>query len=812
MFKVHLKAEKAFERLGVLIVRNRIAALFAALAVAALFALHLPALHMDMSMEGFLHKDDPNRVLYDKFRDRFGSDNVILLAIENKDMFGASTLGMLKKMHQDLEKEVPHLDEVKSLINARNTYGTEEELVVEDLMEGWPRESRDLNHVREQAMASPLYRNMYLNEAGDLTVVVVKPVVAPSAVGDDIMAGFSDTEPQSAAPSDTQYLTPIQLAEMMRAVEDVVVRYDCADFPVRVAGWPPVENALVKIMKKDSAKFLLISMGVCALLLFVLFRRVAPVVMSLAVVGVSFVSTLGLMAWADIAYKIPSQVLPAFLTVVGVGDSVHILAIFHRNLRKGMVREDALVKALAHSGLAILLTSLTTAGGLLSFMWAQNAPLADLGFYAASGILLAFFYSVVLLPAMAALLPARPPRQATRESRLDRVLVSIGGFACSRPGLMMTGAALVVVLGVYGAGQATYSHFPTKWLPVDMPERLATEYMDRHMAGSRNLEIIVDTHKAWGLHDPEFLVRLDGLARTLEQRFPQKEDGIYVGKTLSVVDVLKEIHQALNGNDPNSYAVPDNPRLIPQEFLLFENSGTDDLEELVNTDFSIARFTIKVPDMDCTTYDTFIGEVLGMFRSALGPDVSIEATGVVGLTSHILSTVKQTQISSMATAIVVISLLMILFMGDIRIGLVAMVPNLMPILAGVGVMGLAGIPFDNATTMVATITLGIAVDDTIHFMHNFRRSMEQGADVHAAVAETIKTTGRALLFTSLVLISGFTSYCFATLSTYIYFGALLSFTMLVALAAEFLLSPALLTVVLGRKPSTQFMKENEQCA
>lgn len=814
MFKAHQKVEKAFEQLGRLIIRNRMLALLISLAVTLALAIHIPKLHMDMSMEGFLHENDPSRVLYDDFREQFGNDNVILLAIESDSIFTEKFLRTLKSLHQDLENEVPYLDEVNSLINARNTYGTEDELVVEDLLEGWPREPRDLSEVKRDAETSPLYRNMYLNAAGNITTLVIKPVVSPSKADDDIMAGFSLTEPaiNSSINESSQHLSPLEIAEVMASVQNVVERYESKEYTIHVAGWPAVENALVKIMKKDSVKFLLISMSICAVLLFMLFRRPTPVLLALGVVMASFVSTLGFMGWFDIAYKIPSQVLPAFLTVVGVGDSVHILAIFYRNLRAGMSRNDALVKALGHSGLAVLLTSLTTSGGLISFMWAQNAPLADLGLYAAVGIMLAFFYSVFMLPTLIALLPVRPPKDITDNSKLDRVLVSLGHFACRNSGKMIFASLLLAIGAVYGVTQATYSHFPTKWLPSDMEERLATEFVDEKMAGSRNFEIIVDTHKPQGFHDPELLSRFDSLARALETRFPQGRDGIYIGKTLSVVDILKEIHQALNNNVPSAYAIPENERLIPQEFLLFENSGTDDLEDFVNSDFSMARFSIKVPDMDCTSYDTFIGEVTNMFRTELGPDVTVSATGVVGLTSHILSTVKQTQISSLIMAVGVISLLMVLFMGNINIGLIAMLPNLLPILMGVGIMGLTGIPFDNATTMVATITLGVAVDDTIHFMHNFRRSYDASGDVYLAVGESLKTTGRALLFTSLVLIAGFMSYSFATLSTYCYFGALLSFTMLAALVAEFFLAPALLTAVLGKSPSTKSIKEIEQCA
>lgn len=809
MILLYHKIEAVFETLAKVIISNRILSIMAALTVATFFCLHIPDLEMDMSTEGFLRKDDPTRVVYNNFRNQFGNDNVIILVIESTSLFSDQTLRTLKSLHHDLEMEVPFLDEVKSLINARNTYGTGDTLVVEDLLEGWPDAPRDLAHVRKRAMGSPLYRNMYLNEAGSIMAVVIKPVVTPSKMGDDVLSEFDAG--QNASGDAPRYITPLQTSEIMAAIRTVTKRYDSQTFRIHVAGWPVVETALVGIIKKDSSTFLIISTGVCALLLLCLFRRGEPVILSLLVVGLSFFSTLGLMAWLGIAYKLPSQILPVFMTVVGIGDSVHLQALFFRNLRSGMSREQSLVKALGYSGAGILLTSLTTAGGLLSFMSGENAPMAELGLYAASGIMLAFFYSVVLLPALMALLPLRPPKKLLDQSKLDNALASVGRFACNHPARVVVTAAALLLVSAYGVTQATYSHHPTRWLPSDMSERLATEFVDSHMSGSRNLEIVVDTHNAGGVYDPALLERLNVLARGLEERFPSSGEGIFIGKTLSVVDVIKEINQALNGNSDDAYVIPKDARLVAQEFLLFENSGTDDLEDFVDTKFSKARFTIRVPDMDCTSYDAFIGSVKAMFRSALGPDVTIEATGVVGLTSHILTTVKQTQVSSLFLAVGIISLLMIILVGNIRIGPLSMIPNVIPIIGGVGAMGLAGIPFDNATASVTTVALGIAVDGSIHFLYNFRRYYENGNNVVHAVEESMRTTGRALLFTSLVLVFGFMSYSFATLKSYVNFGLLLSLIMLLALLANLVLCPALLAFLLGGRRDFEKILENEQC-
>jgi predicted RND superfamily exporter protein len=532
--------------------------------------------------------------------------------------------------------------------------------------------------------------------------------------------------------------------------------------------------------------------------LFALFRRVSAVLLPLAVVLLSIVSTFGAMALTSTVVGLPTQILPSFLLAVGVGGAVHLLTIFFQRFDAGDSREDALSGALEHSGLAIVMTGLTTAGALVSFVTADVEPVAALGWTAPFGIFLGLIYCLALLPPLIAVIPLRPrPRAlAQRESVLTRSLLWVGDQSVSRPWTVVGCMSAVLAVSIVGITRLEFRYDPLSWFPEADPLRVGTEFIDTRMQGSFSLEFLVDTGRENGLHDPELLKGLEELAtRTMEV---VGEDGLRAGKTTSLADVVQEIHQALNENRPDAHLIPDDPRLIAQELLLFENSGSDDLEDVVDSRFEIARFSIMLPYSPPFSFLGFIDTVEAAFHEVLGDEVRVVPTGVVTLFARGLRAMMSSMIRSYVIALLIITPLMYLLLGSLRGGTAAMVPNIAPILVTLGLMGWTGIPLDVFTLLIGSIAIGLAVDDTIHFMHNFRKRYELHADARRAVRETLQTTGRALLTTSVVLCLAFFSYAFASLENLALFGILTGFTIVVAFVADIGVSPALMELATRR--------------
>jgi len=787
--------EKWFESLARIIYHNRLKTLFIMLVIIAAIISQLPKLTIDISTEGFIHKSDPAPVDYDAFRDQFGRDELIVVAIRSKEVFEGNFLKKLKELHEDLFENVPYIEDITSLINARNTRGKKDELIVEDLMENWPETTEEIKLIKQRTLDNPLYKNLLISEDSKMTTIVIQTQTYSSVgTGSDALDGFEDDAKKINATNDKQYLTDKENSEVIEAVNRVANKYRSPDFEISIAGSAAVTHFLKHSMIKDVQRFLLLAFITVGAFLFIMFRRITGVVLPLLIVILSVISTISLMAAFKAPIKLPTQILPSFMLAVSVGYSVHILAMFYHNFRKSRSREEAIVYSIGHSGLAVVMTAATTAGGLFSFSTSEVAPIADVGIYAGTGVLLAMVYTIILLPALLALIPVKivkNKKDLPEDTTIDRFLAKIGRISTGHPYKILIISAIIIALSIGGIMKIRFSHDVLKWFPKNNSVRIATEKIDKELRGSVSLEIVLDTGKENGLYDPDILNRMEKTAAYLETL---EVGEVFAGKAWSFTTILKETNRALNENRKEFYAIPQNKKLIAQELLLFENSGSDDMEDFTDSQFSKARLMVKVPFVNAVAYNQFL-EIVNDHLQKIYPDVKITVTGMSALMFRTVVHAIASMSKSYIYALIVITILMILLIGRLRIGLLSMVPNLAPIITTLGIMGWLNIPMNLFTMLVGNIAIGLAVDDTIHFMHNFRRYFEESKDAKLAVMETLHTTGRAMLVTSCVLSIGFFIFMFATMVNLIHFGFLTGLAIVLALLADYFISPALMVVV-----------------
>ncbi len=787
--------EARFENFGRFIVHRRWFFVPLVLLFAGSLSSQAPKIQIDTSAESFLRDDDPGKILYDDFRDQFGRGEVLIAAVRTRDALAPDFLAKLRDFHQALEEEVPHLHEVRSLINARVTRGEGDELIVEELLEEWPGSPEEWTHLRKYVQANSLYRNLLISEDARLTTVSVESNAYSSADLDPIAVEDAfESESEDAA-----FLSGAENAQVVSATRAVVERFTGENFEIRLSGEPALQADIASAIQSDMVRFVAGMVMIIALLLFLLFRRISGILLPLVVVGPAVSGTIGCMAIAGEYLSAPSQILPSLLLAVGIGAAVHILTIFFQNFDAGETREDAIAHAMGHSGLPVCMTSITTAGGLLSFVTAEIYPVAVIGIFAPIGIGLALIYCLILLPALLAIVPLKslaghtPQTRGPRGSgRIGDTLVAIGDFSIRHAHGSVVVTFLVIAISLVGASQIRFGHDIMGWLPETHPIRIATALFDEELNGSMVLEIVADTETENGVQTASFLNALEAVQGEILD--PNHEMEMKAGKVLSIVDVVKEINQALNANDPNAYRIPTEKNLIAQEILLFENSGADDLERLVDSQFQMARVSIRVPYLDPVLYVNYIEETIKLFEDRFGPAVFVQATGFLPVMSMTINALIASMTQSYILALLIITPLMILLIGSLRIGLVSMIPNLTPIIITLGIMGWWGIVIDGFTLMIGGIAIGLAVDDTIHYMHNFRRSFLRNGDIRLANEETLRTTGHALLVTSMVLSAGFYIFTFAEMNNIYYFGLLTSITIANAFLIDLLVSPALMAL------------------
>ncbi|MEA2100653.1 MAG: efflux RND transporter permease subunit, partial [Campylobacterota bacterium] len=735
------------------------------------------------------HADDPALVRYEKFKEQFGQDEKIMVVIESKNIFDLKFLEKLQNLHTDLENNIPHLNDITSLINARNTRGENDSLIVEDLFENFPKNKDELESIKNIALNSEIYKNLLFNESFTYTTIILEPSAYEGSEGGDELDGFGEEE----STEDLEFLKDTSKSEMVRKADEIIAKYKNDGFDVFVAGSLAVNDYNKQSVQKDMQKFVKLVLLMMMIFLFIVFRRISAVILPIFIVAISLLTTIGTMAFVGTPITIPTQILPSFLLAVGIGAVVHLLSMFFKHLNANGDKHKAISYSLGHSGLAIIMTSLTTAAGLLSFSTAAIAPIADLGIFAAVGIMVALVNTLILLPAILAILPIKQAKEKhiKNSKKMDSILGSIAIFSVDNAKAIVISSAVLVVIFVYFASSVEFKHDPLSWQPDDSSVKIATQRVDKELKGSVTMEVIIDTKKDNGLYNSELLIKLDNIRKKAEMIENEK---YFVGKGWSVAEVLKEIHRGLHDNQQKYYAITTNNALIPQEFLLFENSGSDDLEDLVDSTFSKARITFKLPWMEAGEYGELSDELSALMKEELGDSVEITITGMVPLFQRTLSAAMSSMATSYVTAFALIAIMMMILLGSVKIGLISMIPNVLPVVITLGFMSMVNMPLDMFTMLVGAIVIGLSVDDTVHFFHNFAKYHHRGLSTKESIEETMLGTGRALIATTIVLSLGFYVYIFASLTNLINFGILAGGAITIALFTNIILGPALLTL------------------
>jgi predicted RND superfamily exporter protein len=806
------KIESKFESLSDFIFENRKKVFFTLMTLTVLLATNIQYMKMDTTTEGFLHKDDTMRVQYDRFRDQFGRDEKILIAVEAKDIWSPEFLEKFRSLHEELESDLPHIDEVTSIINARNTIGTEDTLSVQDLFEDVETLTKEsIGQRKKLALENPIYLDMLYNKDQTFTNIIIDTSTYTSLDenGNKIEISeedeFSDSDEGFCECEDEHghtYLTDPENTELMNKVKDIAAKYHSDDFKIHLAGSAFFNDSMKQIMMADMESFIMKMMLAIVIVLFLMFRRISGIFLPIVAVALTVISTVATMAYFGAPFTMATQIMPSFLLAVITGGSIHILAIFYQQLKRSDDVKASLRYAMGHSGFAIVMTSLTTAAGMWSFSTSEVAPVADLGSYSALGMIYGLVYMLILMPALISMITFKKlDKSAQSDSNqqdkgMDKLLLNMANFSLNNAKKIVISSLAIVVVSVTLALQMSFSHHPLVWFEDNHEVRVAVEKIDSTMNGSMNIEIIIDTKKENGLYEPETLGQIEQLEAYLND---YNSNGVFVGKTLSITDILRETNKALHANQTEHYVIPKSKDLIAQELFLFANSGSDDLEDFVDTQFTKARITVKVPYVDAMKLNRFIEDVERKIPEIFTKNIDTEMTGIGVLLGNVMEKSIISSGISYLIAFAAITVMMIILMGGFKMGVVSMLPNILPILILVSIMSVFNIPLDMFTMLVGSIALGIAVDDTVHFSYNYNKYRSEGKSVDDAVRLTLLGTGRAIMTTSVVLSLGFLVLLSATMTNMINFGLLTASAIFIALIADFILMPAIFKLMEGNK-------------
>ncbi len=710
-------------------------------------------LRVDTSLDEYLATDDEVRIRLERFHEEFGRAEVFLVVAEGP-VFTPDYLHRLRALQEAVEADEAPLEEVSSLWNARHVQAGGGAVRVGGLGDDLddPPTPEQVAALRARVDASSALAGHLVDPDGSASALLVR-----TALGDD-------------EASHALYDRLSKLAEAHAA----------PGFELHVSGAPALGAAIHARMIGDAHRSLGLALLGMALLLGLLFRHWLAIAGPLLVVALSLVWTFGAMAALGYPMTGMHNVLPTLLLTVGLGDSVHLLSV-HRRLLEGRDPLEATREAIAQTGLPIVLTSLTTAAGMLGFTVTRLGVTTRFGAFAALGVCLAMLHSLVVLPLLLSLRSAAGlRREDPRAPLVQRATDALVGAAVRHPGRVLAGAVLLVVVSLGGLLQLRVSHNPIRFLPVDNPVRAAFASADRHLGGTVNLELEVDTGRAGGLMDPAMVqgfARLEAVARSLPD----------VGGVSSWLDVVRETWKALGGA-----RLPDTRAAVAQSLLAFEMGDRQALGRVMTGDARYGRMTLRVPCLEAHEYRPLADRLDAAAREAFGDRARVGPTGGVYTLLTIVDSLVTDMVRSFGLAVLLVFLLLVALLRSARLGVLAMVPNLLPVALTLALMGYAGIPLDMFNLLLASIAIGVVVDDTVHFFHHVAVRRRAGEAVEAAIRGAAAASGRALVTTSAVLCVGFGAFTTALMQNLVQLGVLLVFTVVCALLAELLVGPALL--------------------
>ncbi len=745
------------------VTHNRILTLVLALIIAMIAASGGRYLGFTNDYRVFFSGEDPHLLAFEALQDTYTkNDNVLfVIAPEDGEVFTNATLAAISDI-TERAWETPFSIRVDSLSNYQHTEAVGDDLIVADLYEDATALSKpDLERIRDISINEPFLVHRLISEdsrIAAINITVETPGIDEATEGPQVVEHVRDMRQyvESTYPNLKVYLTGIMM--MNQAFPEASI-YDMSHL---------VPAALVIIL----------------LLVFLQLRGLNGTVATFITIMLSIVSAMGVAGWMGIKLTPPSMSAPTIILTLAVADCVHVLANYLQKNRSGIEKCEAMADSLRINFSPVMLTSITTAIGFLSLNFSDAPPFGDLGNIAAMGVIFAWFYAITLLPAMVTLLPASKKK---RRAYGTEIITKFANWVINSRRMLMPVMSLVIVGLIAFIPKNQLNDIFVNYFDERIEFRTHTDFVVDNLTGMYFIDYSLDSAESGGISEPEYLQQVDQFTDWLRTQ----PEVIHVN---TLTDVFKRVNKSMHGDDQSWYALPENRELAAQYLLLYEMSlpyGLD-LNNQIDIEKQQTRLSATLETM--STQNTLAFEQrVGDWMADNTPAIKTTGASPTVMFSHIGMRNIVSMLGGTAFALVAISFLLILFFKSVRFGLLSLIPNIAPAAMAFGLWGLVDGEIGLGLSVVTAMTLGIVVDDTIHFMSKYLRARrEQALDAIAAVRYAFTTVGVALWTTSLALAAGFLILSTSSFSLNAEMGLLVSIVIMFAIVVDFLLLPALL--------------------
>lgn len=714
-------------------------------------------IRIDPSPERLLPEDDPEWLYNSHVRKMFGSDDAIVIGYNSGNALAQASLEAIKTL-ADALYDIKGVHHVVSLADVPVSRAIDGGFEVTNPLRWVESNPGNIESLRQYLQTDPLYSNRLISaDAATAGMVIV------------------------LGPADKQ--DPLH-GELIRRVKAMAAdKLPAGQY--WITGAPIIQHEMSHSLL-DSLSFAVPAIVIMiTIVLIVAFRSWVAVLLSVATITLALIWTMGTLAWLDRPVNLVTSIVPPVIITLGLAYAMHLLAEYFaasKDENHQLITDNAarIKKTLSEVSLPLLVTGVTTAAGFLALMLNPLAAVKEFAVLSAMGVGYTVFLCLVFLPAGLKLLQCPSTGKAPGEALFHRFAMMLAGTAVRYRGIVLTVGIAVLLITLIGA---TRIQVGSEYID-DFHESSSVrqDYMAFNQAfgGANGFSVVVDAQLRDGLTDPYYLNQLDDLANWLREQ-PE------IGSVVSVTDHIKRIYASFNDGDPTFYRIPDDRRLIKQ-LIVF--GGGDEIQSYINSTYDTGHIQVRTSVSDSQQTTLLLARIRGRLAKLEHP-LAGRVTGTSVLVTSAVDDIARGQAISIGVAMLVVFVILSALFTSWRAGFWAMLPNVIPVSVYFGMLGFTGIPLSPTTSLIACIVLGIAVDDTIHYLARFSVDARRRASEARAVYSALRTVIRPVTFTTIALVTGFLVLTSSELQNQVQFGALAAFTLLIAWLTDILFTPAL---------------------
>ena len=719
----------------------------------------------------FFGEDNPQLLAFEKMQKIFNKNDNIMFVVTPKSgkVFTRDTLTVIKDITEEAW-QVPFSTRVDSITNHQHTTAEEDDLIVDDLVVD-PNALTEGDLLRIQSIA--------INEP-----MLVNRLVSP----DSKYAGVNVTVQLPGKALDE---VPIAVAFARDIKSKMLEKYP--DVEIRLVGMAVMNNAFPEASLNDVTHLYPLALGFIALALFLLLRGLSSTVATFIMIMFSIMIAMGLAGWIGIKLSPPAMSAPIMILTMAIADAVHLLVTMRHELAIGMNKNDAMVESMRINFRPIFVTSLTTVLGFLSLNFSDAPPFHDLGNIASMGVAAAFILSITFLPAMVSILPARGKHEVAGK----KMMAKFGEFVIARKKPLLIGNALIIIVLASLVPLNELNDKFVEYFDETIEFRRDSDYAAENLTGVYYIDYALGTEESGGISDPDYLANVNKFSQYLRS-LPE------VKHVQTISDTFKRLNKNMHGDDPAWHRLPAERELAAQYLLLYEMSlpyGLD-LNNQIDIDKSATKIAVTLVTLTSNEVIAFDNSAM-KWLSENTPSIKPYSSGPTLMFAHLGKRNINSMLKGTTIALILISAVLIFFLGSAKYGFISLIPNLTPALAAFGIWGITVGQVGIGLSIVTGMTLGIVVDDTVHFLSKYLRARrEKGLDAEDAVRYAFNNVGLALLVTSLVLVAGFMIMAQSHFYLNSSMGLLTSVVIALALIIDLTFLPPLLMAFPGKKEKT----------